>query len=624
MPLTLSLQDSFKLHRDGETIELKNRKAQALLVYLALTGKPHSREHLATLLWGDRFDEQARNSLRQALHALRKATGPDVVIGEEELSVTPGAFELDLSEAALLPGFRSGSEAFDDWLVERRQYQRTQLANRLIRQAQQSLARQDESEALENYLKTLQIDPLNEEVVRHVMTILGRLDRRPEALAYYQVFSDRLKAELDAKPGSETEALAMSLRQDREPAAQQSDHPNALIVPFENLGGGDLADFIASDMADEIAIRVRSLGLVTIDLPAQAAAEIGSSEGLLPHARKIGAQCMITGTARQFGDKVRVSIRLVSVAGGTSGWTHRAIIHSDEVFDRIGELGSHTSRHVYEMLTRLQNSSQLVAQLKQETGRPEAFLATWNSLYWKAFFVEQTRAHLTQVAELAKFAHSHFPKNPFVIGTHALAQFHLAHISDHKDRLARYREADNVLQSALAINANLALVHSTNMIISTWLGRNDVVDRVFDHVMSSGTNWHATAGLRMPSLAFRNRNHEVLELAETVMQNESGSPLLFYRFAYLGLAHFNLENHSEALRNARNALEWGREFFMGHLVKIASLERLGHHEEAALALDDMRLDYRDPTVTEFEFLPYEDAALKRKLLDALKDAGMPN
>ncbi len=623
MPLTLSLQDSFKLLRDGEPVELKNRKAQALLVYLALTGKPHSREHLATLLWGDRFDEQARNSLRQALHALRKATGPDVVIGDDELSVEQGALEIDLSETALLSGFRSGSEAFDDWLEEQRHNRRAQSALRLTLLAGESLARQDEAKALEHYLKALEIDPLSEEVVCHIMTILGRLNRRPEALAYFQTFSDRLKADLDAEPGSESRALADSLRKDREPAPDQTDHPNALIVPFENLGGGDLADFIASDMADEIAIRARSLGLVTIDLPAQAAAEISSSEGLLPHARNIGAQCMITGTARQLGDNVRISIRIVSVAGGTSAWTHRAIIHGDEVFDRIGELGSHTSRHVYEMLTRLQNSSQLVAQLKQETDRPDAFLATWNSLYWKAFFVQQTRTHLKEIAELAKFAHSHFPKNPFVIGTHALAQFHLAHISDHKDRLARYQEADKLLQSALAINANLALVHSTNMIISTWLGRNDEVDRVFNHVMSSGTNWHATAGLRMPSLAFRNRNDEVFELAETVMQNESGSPLLFYRFAYMGLAHFNLGNHSEALRNARNALEWGREFFMGHLIRIASLERLGHHDEAALALEDMRLDYRDPTVSEFEFLPFNDEARKRALLDALKDAGMP-
>ncbi|MCH8076347.1 MAG: alpha/beta hydrolase, partial [SAR324 cluster bacterium] len=36
-------------------------------------GQKHSREKLATLLWGDRMDEQARHSLRQALSALRKA-----------------------------------------------------------------------------------------------------------------------------------------------------------------------------------------------------------------------------------------------------------------------------------------------------------------------------------------------------------------------------------------------------------------------------------------------------------------------------------------------------------------------------------------------------------------------
>ena len=47
-------------------MDLRNRKAQALLVYLALTGKRHGREKLAALLWGDRFEDQARELLDES------------------------------------------------------------------------------------------------------------------------------------------------------------------------------------------------------------------------------------------------------------------------------------------------------------------------------------------------------------------------------------------------------------------------------------------------------------------------------------------------------------------------------------------------------------------------------
>jgi DNA-binding SARP family transcriptional activator len=41
------------LDRDGVAIPLNHRKAWALLAYLAVTARAHSRDTLATLLWPD-------------------------------------------------------------------------------------------------------------------------------------------------------------------------------------------------------------------------------------------------------------------------------------------------------------------------------------------------------------------------------------------------------------------------------------------------------------------------------------------------------------------------------------------------------------------------------------------
>ena len=58
----------------GRDTAIGSRKAQALLAYLALSpGKPQPREKLASLLWSDRSEAQARASLRQALSELRRA-----------------------------------------------------------------------------------------------------------------------------------------------------------------------------------------------------------------------------------------------------------------------------------------------------------------------------------------------------------------------------------------------------------------------------------------------------------------------------------------------------------------------------------------------------------------------
>jgi DNA-binding SARP family transcriptional activator len=71
----LTLLGSFALEAaDGEQLALATRKDRLLLAYLALAGgRPQSRERLAGLLWGDRAEAQARDSLKQSLAGLRQA-----------------------------------------------------------------------------------------------------------------------------------------------------------------------------------------------------------------------------------------------------------------------------------------------------------------------------------------------------------------------------------------------------------------------------------------------------------------------------------------------------------------------------------------------------------------------
>ena len=59
-------------------------KAQALLFYLTTTARPHTREALAGLLWGDMPQAQAGKNLRNALSNLRALTGAHLLITRED------------------------------------------------------------------------------------------------------------------------------------------------------------------------------------------------------------------------------------------------------------------------------------------------------------------------------------------------------------------------------------------------------------------------------------------------------------------------------------------------------------------------------------------------------------
>jgi TolB-like protein len=111
----------------GNEVPIKSKKSRALLAYLALPlGKERSREVIATLLWSDRGEEQARSSLRQALSGLRKELGEERIsalrISDEALSLDPAGVIVEPAAPGdiLLEGLHISDPAFEEWLRDER------------------------------------------------------------------------------------------------------------------------------------------------------------------------------------------------------------------------------------------------------------------------------------------------------------------------------------------------------------------------------------------------------------------------------------------------------------------------------------------------------------------------
>src|SRR6188472_1445950 len=70
--LSVSLVGRLGVRFNGRPIELRTRKAGAVLSYLALIeAKQESRERLVGLLWSRSDEKKARGSLRQVIRELR-------------------------------------------------------------------------------------------------------------------------------------------------------------------------------------------------------------------------------------------------------------------------------------------------------------------------------------------------------------------------------------------------------------------------------------------------------------------------------------------------------------------------------------------------------------------------
>ena len=231
---------------DREVVGLEARKVQELLVYLLLhRHRPHSREVMATLFWGDRSDAQAKKYLRQTLWQLQTSlnnangTAPELLLVDSEwVEVSPAAtfwldvatFEQVFDTARLYADADLPQEQVDalcravalyqgdllegwyhDWCIfERERLQGMFLAmlDKLVGYAEKS---SDYAMGIHYCELALRCDQARERTHRRLMRLHYGSGNRTAALRQYETCAAMLRRELGVEPAGSTVELYRQL-----------------------------------------------------------------------------------------------------------------------------------------------------------------------------------------------------------------------------------------------------------------------------------------------------------------------------------------------------------------------------------------------------------------------------
>jgi adenylate cyclase len=249
LPVCVRVLGGFELFgAGGDSLTLSGKKLRALVALLALPPSlGWSRERLTAVLWGDRDDELARGSLRQALAELRRVLGDGVLMADRDtVAFDPAAVTVDAAEFCawcaagqweqaaalyrgdLLTGVSLPDGAIADWLL----VERTRLHDLAVRALSQVLDRQSGGQAIATAQRLLALDPDREDVHRALMRLHAAAGNRPQALRQYQMCRDHLQRDLGVKPEAETERLFQEIRTSAGRAiAPAADPPTPAAAP---------------------------------------------------------------------------------------------------------------------------------------------------------------------------------------------------------------------------------------------------------------------------------------------------------------------------------------------------------------------------------------------------------
>lgn len=359
----------------GHAVQLRTRKALLLLACLASSPEEAwSRERLAALLWADRQDEQARNSLRTALSDIRRTLGthalevegPTVRLGRSVVNsdlerlrrldaaggtcasgsletIYGGEFLADAEDALDLP----------DWLSTMRARAREMAASVMERTVDDLAANGRSEQAISRARELLWLDPLRETSHRRLMHLYASSGERSKAIAQYQACRQLLQRELGIEPSNETRRLADEIAVvgegaistlntiADEPAQMSFDMVSASgqegisigVLPFVNMSGDPEQDYFVEGISEDISIDLSKIGELAVAVPGSTRMYRATTLPPSAIASEIGVDYVLTGSVRRSNGMVRITASLVDGRSNRQVWGERYDRELVNIFD---------------------------------------------------------------------------------------------------------------------------------------------------------------------------------------------------------------------------------------------------------------------------------------------------
>lgn len=212
MTLKLALLGNISIEYCGEAIELKLRKAETILYYIALNGGA-PRDELKAMFWPSKDDTRASANLRNAIYLINESTPGALSVGKRHISVTSCETDLDGMTALKNPALpipqeifqtplkdiaHSGSEPFCAWLDAERS-RITAKVLELLRERLSAAYDTRDGDSVEDALRAiLRIDPCDEDAALELMEHYSVTGRTGKAVEVYKNLEGYLLSDLSS------------------------------------------------------------------------------------------------------------------------------------------------------------------------------------------------------------------------------------------------------------------------------------------------------------------------------------------------------------------------------------------------------------------------------------------
>lgn len=613
---------------DGAPVPVSGPKLQGLLAYLALNmDSPPSRDRLTAIFWGERFTEQARQSLRQTLVKLRKlleTDGEEVIATPEDRVglrsdrvetdvdrfvslVAAGTPEADLEatrlyHGELLENLHLREVEFQDWLLCERQRMATIACPAFERAADHLLREGRADQAIELARRLIGFDPLREPSHRHLMRVLARTGQRSAAIQQYNTCAALLAKDLQVDPSPETQKLLAEIKQAGSPTPPEAQRAQAqgpvvepsarpakasglgatiTVLPFgtSSPGGEEVShvDILLEDLTAALLnyrwLEVRASPVVGPErLTADEMRRLGQAQGL-----KYG----VGGTLRLLDGRLRLTVQLLGLEHGRYLWVHR--------YDRALESAGQALEQLAQTIAASVEAELVSVEGQEARDLEEAEMTAWDFCH-QGLLVQYEFTNTTNQQAQRLFRRA-IELDPTFAEAHARLSYAMV-------LSAVYFGADpwsGLLDEALELAARACRLDPKDAVCRFALGRvhlarGDYARSIAEletaiQLNPSLAQAHCALG---DSLTYAGQPHSAMACFDEAVRLSPRDPYRWAFLSYGALALLFQGNHERSAEWSSRAVQEPNCHFWAHALLASALGHLGRRDQARKALDALR------------------------------------
>ncbi|CAN5818191.1 hypothetical protein BH18ACI4_BH18ACI4_11850 [soil metagenome] len=524
------------LFRDGEVVPLTSKVFDTLLMFVEHSGQILQKDEMMSVLWPDTIVEE--NNLTQHISMLRKALGERA--NEHRFLVTvPGR------GYSFVASVREVRAAGDDLILQ--QHTRASLTI-------------DVEEMPDEESVALDFEP--QKYLPAAVSSSG--NRRRSVIAAVTAVSVLLACLVALFSYAR---FAQNAQQREGTAAAKS----IAVLPFKSLNA-PFDDFLGSGMTDTLIAELSNIRQIAVRPTSAVMKYAGATPDTLAAGRELGVDSVLEGTVQRSGDRVRVTVQLLSVSDGKSLWAQSFDERLTDIFavqDSIAEQVTQT------MLVKL-NGEERERLKKRDTENIEAYQAY---LLGRYFWNKRSENALKRSIKYFQQATDIDPAYATAYAGMADAYSVLVHYgfaaSSPEESMQKAKAAAT---KALEIDDTLAEAHASLGLIRAYYEHDDLgAEREFKRALELNPNYATAHHWYSDYLAMADRQAEAMAEIRRAQELDPLSPIIN---TTLGERLHYARQYDEAIKQFQRTLEIDPDFFLARYLLGLGYEQKGMYEEA--------------------------------------------